>query len=75
VLLPHEPAFSMHLDVVGSGSEEDMAIYLRYYANEETRQSWAADFPDLAVPPHEEPPYDRDRLLPQRDWNDEPGRA
>jgi hypothetical protein len=75
ILLPHEPAFSMHLDVVGSGSEEDIAIYLRYYADENMRQSWAKDFPDLVVPPHEEPPYDRDRLLPQCDWEDEPGNA
>ena len=75
VLLPHEPAFSMHLDVIGSGSEEDMAIYLRYYADETTRLEWARDFPDLAMPAHEEPPHDRDRLLPQHDWNDEAGRA
>ena len=75
VLLPHDPAFSMHLDLIGSGSEEDMAIYLRYYADATTRLEWAGEFPDVAMPAHEEPPYDRDRLLPQRDWNDEPGSA
>ena len=75
MLLPHEPAFSMHLEVIGSGSEEDTAIYLRYYADEMTRLRWAREFPDIAVPAHEEPPYDRDRLLPQREWNNDPGRA
>lgn len=33
--------------------------YLRYYADEETRAIW----PD-EVPPKEDPPYDRDRFLP-----------
>ncbi len=75
VLLPHEPAFATHIDVIGSGSDEDIAIYLRYYADEATRQKWAEDFPDLGVPIHEEPPHDRDRLLPQREWNAEEGTA
>lgn len=74
VLLPHEPALVMHIDLVGSGSEEDIANYLRYYADETTRRDWARDFPDLVLPPHEQPPYDRDRRLPQRDC-DEVGTA
>jgi hypothetical protein len=68
VLMPHDPAFATHIDLVGSGSEEDIAIYLRYYADEQTRQDWAREFPDVTVPPHGQPPYDRDRLLPRRDW-------
>lgn len=74
VLLPHEPAFAMHIDLVGSGSEEDIANYLRYYAEETTRRDWAREFPDMVLPPHEQPPYDRDRRLPQRDC-DEVGTA
>ena len=54
-----------HLDLVGSGSEEDIALWLKYYADEETRVQWARDFPDMVVPPHENPPYDRDRQLPK----------
>ena len=75
VLMPNDPAYAMHIDLVSSGSDEDIAIYLRYYADEETRQHWAREFPDLPIPAHEEPPHDRDRLLPQRDWNVEPGNA
>jgi hypothetical protein len=56
-----------HIDLVGSGSEEDNEHYLRYYADEETRQQWAEDWPNDAMPKHETPPYDRDRHLPARD--------
>ena len=34
-------------------------LWLRYYADEQTRAEW-----DGEVPPKETPPYDRDRLLP-----------
>ncbi len=56
-----------HLDVVGSGSEEDTACWLRYYADDETRQEWIEQFPDYTLPPRETPPYDRDRFLPKRE--------
>lgn len=38
-------------------------IWLRYYAKEGDR---IASFPGEKVPPHEDPPYDRDRHLPLR---------
>jgi hypothetical protein len=38
---------------------------MRYYADEEERARWAADFPDFPMPPREKPPFDRDRHLPQ----------
>jgi len=52
-------------DMIGSGSEEDTALWLRYYADEETRQRWRKDYPDEKIPPHEDPPHARDRTLPQ----------
>lgn len=65
--LLHEMLFSVaggHWNVspVGGGSEEDIEIYLRYYADEEERQEWARDF-GVSLPPHQELPYDRDRVL------------
>ena len=53
-----------HIDVIGGGSEEDIEIGLRYYDTEEQRGHWAKDFPDDVIPPHEAPPFDRDRHLP-----------
>ena len=65
--LLHELLFSVasgHWNVspIGGGSEQDIEIYLRYYADEEERQQWACDF-GVPLPPHEELPYDRDRLV------------
>jgi hypothetical protein len=64
-LLPQYPNFACHIDLVGSGSEEDIHLYLKHYADEETRSQWAKDWPQDIIPDHENPPYDRDRLLPQ----------
>ncbi len=64
-VLTNHPGFACHIDLVGSGSEEDIHLYLRYYADEEAREQWASDWPEDALPPHEDPPYDRDCFLPQ----------
>ncbi|MFS8119282.1 MAG: hypothetical protein ACMG55_12425, partial [Microcoleus sp.] len=44
---------------IGSGSQEDMLIHHRFFASEESRQSWMKSFPDYEMPPREKPPYDR----------------
>jgi hypothetical protein len=53
------------IDMVGSGSEEHLFLQLKHYADEEYRRIWLEDWPDDPMPDHEDPPYDRDRLLPQ----------
>ncbi|MCX6545188.1 MAG: hypothetical protein NTV05_12370 [Acidobacteria bacterium] len=63
--LPDVPGSAWHVDLVGTGSEEDIRLYLRYYADEDCRRQWVVDFPDYDVPAHEDPPYDRDGHLPQ----------
>lgn len=65
VLFPENPGYAYMIDLTGSGSEEDNQIYLQYYANENQRDQWSRDWPDDSIPPHEEPPFDRDRHLPQ----------
>jgi hypothetical protein len=52
-----------HISPNGSGSEEDNDIFLRYYADDETRERWHREF-GCPLPPKEKLPYDRDRLLP-----------
>jgi hypothetical protein len=61
------PSGNWHVDVLGGCSEEDLILSMRYYADEEERARWAAEFPDFPMPPREKPPYDRDRRLPQPD--------
>ena len=65
VLFPENPSYAYTIDLTGSGSEEDNQIYLRYFADEEHRKQWAADWPDDPMPDHEDPPFDRDRHLPR----------
>lgn len=70
-LLPANSDSACHIDLVDSGSEEDMELYLRYYADEQDRLDWAEDWPDDTLPASETPPFDRDRLLPahhQTEW-------
>src|SRR5213596_3794605 len=38
-------------------------IWLRYYAKEADQALWRSTDPEFAFPPHEDPPYDRDRFL------------
>jgi hypothetical protein len=65
VLFPENPSYAYIIDLTSSGSDEDNQIYLKYYADEEHRNQWALDWPDDPMPDHENPPYDRDRTLPQ----------
>jgi hypothetical protein len=68
VLMPEDTAFAWHIDMVGSGSPEHLNLYLKYYADERERRSWRKEWPDDEIPDHEDPPYDRDRRLPQREF-------
>ncbi|HET9743357.1 MAG TPA: hypothetical protein VFQ00_11460 [Terriglobales bacterium] len=57
-----------HIQLLSSGSEEANQLYLKYYADEDWRRHWHKDFPEDPIPAHEDPPYDRDRLLPKADY-------
>jgi len=64
LFLPHDPDSACPINFVGSGSGEDVMLYLTYYADEEERQQWAEDWWDEALPTPKPLPYDRDRHLP-----------
>ncbi len=59
------PFGNCHLDVLGSGSEDDVILQMRFYEDDEERAGWAKEFPDFPMPPKEKPPFDRDRHLPK----------
>lgn len=65
VLFPENPSYAYMIDLTGSGSDEDNHTYLKYYADEKARVKWGHDWPGDKIPRHEDPPFDRDRLLPQ----------
>lgn len=54
-----------HIDLVGSGSEADTELYLKYYADENYRAFWLNEFPDDVLPNHEPLPFNRDCQLPK----------
>ena len=63
--LPADSGWTCHLDILGSGSEEDIELYLKYYADDEYREHWHKDYPNDEIPPHVDPAYDRDCKLPK----------
>jgi hypothetical protein len=52
-------------DFLGSWGEDDMRLWLRYYASDEQRAKHAAEWPKAAIPPKEKPPFNRDWRLPK----------
>jgi len=54
-----------HYQLLSGGSDEDTLLYLKYFADEEWRKWWHEEYPEFPMPDPEDPPYDRDRLLPQ----------
>lgn len=71
------------IDLLTDGSEASTSLYLKYYADERDRLHWLESFPDYVMPPHEDPPYDRDRHLPKPfeplpddwPWRRQPGQS
>lgn len=66
--LPPTANSACHIQILGGCSEEDNQLYLKYYADDESRRHWQEHFPNDPLPAREEPPYERDRLLPKPDY-------
>jgi hypothetical protein len=54
-----------HVSPIGGCDDEDIAIFLKYYANEKERRRWQEEFPNDPLPPRCLLSYDRDRNLPR----------
>jgi hypothetical protein len=69
VLFPENPDYAYIIDMIGgvgtASGIEDNQTYLKYYADEKARVKWGHDWPGDKIPKHEDPPFDRDRFLPQ----------
>jgi hypothetical protein len=68
--MPMAANSAYHIELLGSYSEEDMRLFLKYYADDDFRRQWHKDWPKDPIPRHEDPPYDRDRLLPKMDYGE-----
>ena len=52
-------------DFLGSWGEDDMQLWLRYYASDEERAKHAREWPTTPLPPKEKRPFNRDWRLPK----------
>ena len=60
-----EIGFNSHVGLLTPGDDEHTAVYLKYYADEDERRNWIEDFGVSDLPVHEDPPYNRDQILPR----------
>jgi hypothetical protein len=61
-VVPDDYPLVTDIDILGGWRNEDMDLFLKYYADDEERRGWAAE--GKTIPEHEDPPYSRDHLLP-----------
>lgn len=64
--LPKDSGWNHHIDMTEYSPHEDPCdLYLKYYADPFWRKRWEDEFPDMKIPPHENPPFNRDERLPK----------
>jgi hypothetical protein len=64
-IVPEGYLHSCHIDLLGfGGDEKDDQAYLKYYADDKTRQRWQRDF-NVTLPERAIPPFHRDESLPR----------
>lgn len=63
-----ELGFNHPISLLSNGGEEETRLYLMYYADDEWRRQWQADFPDYVMPAPADPPFNRDCLLPRPNY-------
>lgn len=61
--VPPEAGSNCHIDLT-EALADDGETFLRYYASEADREIWDQVGSGQPLPPHEDPPFDRDRFLP-----------
>lgn len=61
---PGDTCSASHVSMTDCGSP-DNDDWLRYYADEDDRRQWLERWPDYPMPPHVDPPFGRDALLPR----------
>jgi hypothetical protein len=65
-ILPEGSGWNCRISIceITDSHDPHQSCYLRFYADEETRQWIAAEYPDNPMPAKEEPPFERDFYLP-----------
>lgn len=58
------PEMRCKLDILGDRNGEQLYLYLKFYAEEQERRLWSEQYPDSPLPTHLDPPFRRDKSLP-----------
>ncbi|HTQ12221.1 MAG TPA: hypothetical protein VMI31_19310 [Fimbriimonadaceae bacterium] len=58
-LWPDDPGSAISISFISHGTDEELQIFLRYYADETEREWWKEHYPGLNMPIAELPPYPR----------------
>jgi len=58
-LWPDDPGSAISISFISHGTDEELQIFLRYYADETEREWWKEHYPSLPIPTSELPPYPR----------------
>ena len=67
-----EIGFNTHVDLCTVGDDSETALFLKFFADDEFRKQVAEDYPGKPLPAHEDPPHQRDQLLPGPDYEGGP---
>lgn len=62
--VPFNPDAFCSIDLLGAGSEADVLLLAKFYADDQQREMFRESFPD-GLRDREDPPFDRDRTLPK----------
>jgi hypothetical protein len=61
----NDVGFSTTIEIVTTMDDDNGYLFFKHYADDEFRESWREVDPELVMPPHEDPPYNRDYILPR----------
>ena len=64
-----KPEENWVIDTLDLFDPKDEKLYYKYYADDEDRAEYLKDYPGKRLPPKEKPPYDRDKSLPDFDFD------
>lgn len=67
-LLSLEPGHPLFLRMYEADPAQATRIWLRFYADSQTLERWAYEFPTYELPPAQRPPFARDHWLPSPSW-------
>jgi len=61
----NEVGMNAHIWIASTTDDDNGYLFFKHYADDQLRESWHDADPDFVMPPHEDPPFNRDYILPR----------